>query len=105
MDAANADTGAHAAWQVVQSAGVVRPRDLSDRGLDPKYLHRLYQRGLVERVGRGLYVAAGAEFTEHHSLAEAAKRVPAGTVCLLSALRFHEIGTQNPSEIWLTVVG
>lgn len=36
-------------------------------------------------------------------LAEAAKRVPLGIVCLLSALRFHELGTQNPFEVWLAI--
>ena len=37
------------------------------------------------------------------SLAEVCKRVPRGVLCLLTALRFHEIGTQNPADIWLAV--
>jgi predicted transcriptional regulator of viral defense system len=57
----------------------------------------------LERVGRGLYVPAGAKITEHHTLAEAAKRVPAGVVCLLSALSFHRMTTQNPHEVWLAI--
>jgi predicted transcriptional regulator of viral defense system len=40
---------------------------------------------------------------EHHSLAEVCKRVPNGVVCLLSALRFHEITTQAPFEVWLAI--
>jgi predicted transcriptional regulator of viral defense system len=44
-----------------------------------------------------------AELTEHHSLAEAAKRAPDGVVCLLSALRFHELTTQAPFEVWLAI--
>jgi len=103
MDAANADTGAAAALRAVQAAGVLRPRDLSERGIDPKYLHRLYRSGLMERIGRGLYAPVGARITENHSLAEAAKRVPRGVVCLLSTLRFHEEGTQNPFQVWLTL--
>ena len=50
-------------------------------------------------MGRGLYVPAKAKITEHHSLVEAAARVPHGAECLLSALRFHDIGTQNPHEV------
>lgn len=33
----------------------------------------------------------------------ACARVPNSIVCLLSALRFHGIGTQSPSEVWLGI--
>jgi predicted transcriptional regulator of viral defense system len=29
--------------------------------------------------------------------------VPGGIVCLLSALRFHGLTTQNPFEVWLAI--
>lgn len=32
-----------------------------------------------------------------------AKLAPSATVCLLSALRFHGLGTQLPSEVWIAV--
>ena len=34
---------------------------------------------------------------------QAAKRVPRGVVCLASALRYHEIGTQAPHQVWLAL--
>jgi predicted transcriptional regulator of viral defense system len=68
-------------------------------------VQRLCERGVLRRLGRGIYGLADAEFTEHHTLAEAARRVPAGVVCLLSALRFHELTTQNPFEVWLAIDG
>lgn len=37
------------------------------------------------------------------TMAEASKRVPHGVVCLLSALRFHELTTQSPFEVWLAI--
>ena len=37
------------------------------------------------------------------SLAEVSLRAPRGVVCLLSALRVHEIGTQAPFEVWLAL--
>lgn len=89
--------------ELVRTTGVLRPRDLSARGINPKYLHRLHRAGVLERVGRGLYVPVDAELTEHHTLAEVCKRVPQGVVCLLSALRFHDLGTQNPWEVWLAL--
>ncbi|MBI3206660.1 MAG: type IV toxin-antitoxin system AbiEi family antitoxin domain-containing protein [Myxococcales bacterium] len=72
-------------------------------GLSRTAIGRLTRAGKLQRVGRGLYVPAGAEITEHHALVEAAKRVPAGTVCLLSALAFHRMTTQMPHEVWLAI--
>ena len=40
---------------------------------------------------------------ERHSLAVVAKEVPHGVICLLSALRFHELSTQQPSEVWIDI--
>lgn len=89
--------------QILDTQGVVRPRDLAVQGIARTYLERLHRAGHIERIGRGLYVPAGWEPTEHHSLAEAGKRVPGGVVCLLSALQFHDIGTQQPFEVWLAI--
>jgi predicted transcriptional regulator of viral defense system len=61
------------------------------------------QAGELERVGRGLYIAVGAAVTEHHTLVEAAARIPQAVICLLSALQYHRIGTQSPHEVWLAI--
>ena len=84
-------------------AGIVRPRDLAHLGVSRTAIKRLVEGGFLRRLGRGLYSAADAELTEHHSLAEAATRVPRGVVCLLSALRFHGLTTQNPFEVWMAI--
>jgi predicted transcriptional regulator of viral defense system len=89
--------------EIVEQQGVLRPRDLDAHGLPRIYLSRLRERGLLQRVGRGLYVLPNADISEHHTLAEACKRVPHGVVCLLSALRFHGLTTQSPSEVWLAI--
>ena len=89
--------------EMVQLAGVLRPRDLDARGIPRIYLSRLCERGYLQRVGRGLYVLPHADVSEHHTLAEACKRVPHGVVCLLSALRFHGLTTQSPFEVWLAI--
>ncbi len=89
--------------RMVQQSGVFRPRDLDRGGIPREYLRQAKDRGLVRQVGRGLYVAEGSPATEHHTLAEAAKRVPHGVVCLLSALRFHGLTTQAPHEVWMAI--
>lgn len=88
---------------LLKKEGILRPRDLVAHGIQREYLARLLRRGLVERGGRGLYVLPGGNVTAHHSFAEAGKRVPHGVVCLLSALRFHGLTTQNPFEVWMMI--
>ncbi|MCA9322060.1 MAG: type IV toxin-antitoxin system AbiEi family antitoxin domain-containing protein [Planctomycetes bacterium] len=83
--------------------GIIRPRDLDPLGIARSYLARLCREGVLTRVGRGLYVFDDADVTEHRSLAEAAKRVPHGVICLLSALQFHGLGTQAPFEVWMAI--
>ena len=82
---------------------MLRPRDLASHGISREILRRLHSEGQLERRGRGLYVLAGAALSEHEMLAQSAARVPHGVVCLLSALRFHGLTTQNPSEVWLAI--
>jgi predicted transcriptional regulator of viral defense system len=41
--------------------------------------------------------------TENHGLALTGAAVPQGVICLLSALRFHGIGTQLPSQVWIAI--
>lgn len=89
--------------RLVRKAGVFRPRELDRVGIPRQYLREAKDRGLVRQVGRGLYVAEGSRVTEHHTLVEATKRVPHGVVCLLSALRFHDLTTQSPPEVWLAI--
>jgi predicted transcriptional regulator of viral defense system len=87
--------------QIVRHAGIFRSRDLGE--IPRQYLRLAEEEGKVTRVARGLYVATGADVTENHDLALAAKRIPHGVVCLLSALRFHELTTQMPFEVWLAI--
>lgn len=91
------------ALELIRKMGVARPRDLATCGIRRDRLASLVREGLLDRVGRGLYMLPDTEVTEHHSLAEASKRVPHGIVCLLSALCYHEIGTQNPYEVWMAI--
>jgi predicted transcriptional regulator of viral defense system len=89
--------------QYVRQHGIVRPRDIEAIGVPREYLLRLYQQGKLNRTGRGIYTLPGAEITVRHSYAEAAKRVPEATLCLLSALAFHEITTQSPASVWIAL--
>ena len=88
---------------LAQQHGVLRPRDVEAAGIPREYLLRLLRRGVMERTGRGLYRMVDAPITEHHSLAEVAKLLPNASVCLPSALVFHGIATQNPTDVWVAL--
>src|SRR5438132_407632 len=91
------------ALDFVKARGLIRPRDLVSHRIPRDYLDRLHRRGLVERIARGVYAWPGADLGENQTLAEAGRQVPRGIVCLLSALQFHGIGTQQPREVWLAL--
>lgn len=94
---------AEAAMQLAESQGMIRVRDAEDRGIHREVLRRLTEQGRLVRVARGTYAPASSDPSTHHDLAVAATRVPQGVVCLLSALAYHEIGTQLPHEVWMTI--
>jgi predicted transcriptional regulator of viral defense system len=81
----------------------VRPRDLKALSVSRSHLWHLTKAGKVERVGRGLYRARDTEISEYETLLEVFKRIPHGVLCLSSALRFHELTTENPFEVWIAL--
>ena len=92
--------------QIVRLASIqplVRSRDVEVRGIPREYLLRMYRQGLLRRAARGVYALAETPVSEHHSLAVVAKLVPHAVVCLLSALRFHGLTTQDPHQIWIAI--
>lgn len=97
------DTTAERLLDLVRNQGLIRPRDLAPLGIPRVALTRAVRRGQLERIGRGLYGLPGRPISAHGALAEVARRVPKGVVCLLSALRFHGLTTQAPFEVWLAI--
>ena len=79
-------------------------KDLTSEGIDTKTLTRMVTDGEIQHIARGLYAAADYIPGTYHSLTEACKLVDTGVVCLLSALSFHEIGTQNPPDVWIALL-
>ncbi len=89
--------------RIAREKRVIRPRDLAAEGVPRAYLRRLVDKGLLARTARGIYTLPDADVTEFHDFAEAARQVPRGVICLLSALRFHDLTTQNPFEVWMAI--
>ncbi|MCP9774974.1 type IV toxin-antitoxin system AbiEi family antitoxin domain-containing protein [Cyanobium sp. WAJ14-Wanaka] len=89
------------ALKLVRSKGLLRTGEAAAAGVDRSTLARLCERGLLERLGRGLYGLPAAEVREHVDLEIVAKQVPQAVFCLLTALRLHGLGTQQPRRAWI----
>ena len=83
--------------------GMIRVRDAVKEGIHPENLRRLCKKGLLVKMARGIYILADSEISQNVGLAQISKRVPNGVICLLSALQFHDIGTQSPFEVWVAI--
>lgn len=89
---------------VARQKKIFRASDVEmNAGNTNKYIERLVKDGSLERVGYGLYSLAENDLTENQSLIEVAVKVPTGVFCLLTALSFHDLTTQNPFEVWLAI--
>jgi predicted transcriptional regulator of viral defense system len=80
-----------------------RPRDVRPLGITHYQIQRLVAEGQVEKAGPGLYRLSDADATEMETIAMVATAAPQAIVCLLSALRVHDIGTQSPRQVWLAI--
>ena len=91
------------ALALLAGRGMARLGELRAAGVTAATISRLEREGAVVRLARGLYQLPDAPLDAHHSLAEAAKLVPRGVVCLLSALAFHDLADRIPARIWLAI--
>jgi len=91
------------AQALLRERGILRLVELREAGVTAATMSRMERAGEVIRLSRGVYQLPDAELDPHHSLAEAAKRVPKGVVCLVSALAFHGLTDQMPPKVWMAI--
>ncbi|EHH2512529.1 TPA: type IV toxin-antitoxin system AbiEi family antitoxin domain-containing protein [Vibrio parahaemolyticus] len=77
--------------------------DAAQLGITRAALGRAVEKGLLEKLQRGLYGYIGREESEMQSFAVVSARAKRGIICLLSALRYHNLTTQAPFQIWLCI--
>jgi predicted transcriptional regulator of viral defense system len=83
--------------------GMARLSEFIAEGITATTISRMERKGTVVQLGRGLYQLPDAPLEAHHSLAEAAKLVPNGVVCLSSALAFHDLTDRIPPFVWMAI--
>jgi predicted transcriptional regulator of viral defense system len=88
---------------LLRKTGTARSRDLVVAGLSRADISRRVAAGKLARLSRGLYAMPGYKDGEHSGMIAVAKRAPCVVFCLMSALRFHELTTQAPFEVWIAI--
>ncbi len=76
----------------------LRPKDAAAAGLSPAGLHRAARAGHYDRIARGLYRPADAPAADLDWI-EAASRRPEATICLTSALAYHDLIDTIPASL------
>lgn len=98
-----ASSQADQALVLLKTRGIMRLSEFVADGITAATVRRLEQSGRIERIARGLYQLPGAETDPHHDLAEAARRIPKGVICLTSALAWHGLTDTIPSRVWIAI--
>jgi predicted transcriptional regulator of viral defense system len=88
---------------LLQECGMARLSELREAGVPPSTISRMTANGEIVQLGRGLYQLPDAPVDVNNALAQAAKRVPKGIICLTSALAFHELTDTIPSRVWMAI--
>jgi predicted transcriptional regulator of viral defense system len=83
--------------------GQLRMSQAIGRGISRYMLYSLLDKGVIERISRGVYRLVDLPPVGNPDLITVAMRYPKAVVCLVSALSFHEITTQIPREVSVAV--
>ncbi|MDO9556474.1 MAG: type IV toxin-antitoxin system AbiEi family antitoxin domain-containing protein [Coriobacteriia bacterium] len=93
----------HAAEVFKRSGGTLRTREAAEGGVHYSTLYGMRDAGLLEQLSRGVYRLAELPGPSKYDVVTVAARVPGAVLCLVSALDFHEIGTQIPSAVNIAI--
>jgi predicted transcriptional regulator of viral defense system len=91
------------ATALLKQRGMARLSEFTKAGITAATVSRMKEKGLIVQLSRGLYQLPDAPIDANHSLAEAAKLVPKGVVCLTSASAFHELTDAIPARVWMAI--
>jgi predicted transcriptional regulator of viral defense system len=91
------------ALALLKRRGMTRLAEFQEAGVTATTVSRMERAGEIVRLARGLYQLPDAALDTHQSLAEVARLVPKGVVCLASALAFHGLTDQMPSKVWIAI--
>ena len=103
MPASDHSTQRTQALALLKRRGMTRLGEFSEAGITATTVGRMERAGEVVRLARGLYQLPDAALDTQQSLAEAARLVPKGVICLALALALHGLTDQMPPKVWIAI--
>jgi len=98
------ESAVRAAEEIFRAAGgTLRTREAAACGIHYSTLYGMRDDGLLEQLSRGVYRLAELPAPGKYDVVAVAERVPDAVLCLISALDFHEIGTQIPALVNIAI--
>lgn len=80
--------------------GILEAKQVASIGIDNKVLQRMTQKGLIERIGHGLYLDANLMQDEY---VIAQYRCRKGVFSHETALYFHDLSDRTPLQLMMTI--
>lgn len=80
--------------------------DAAAYGVHPRVLAYYCDKGMLERISRGVYRKAGRDSgapIQWEDVAYTAATIPNGIICLITALSYHGLTDEIPRQIWIAV--
>ena len=103
MPASDTSTQRTQALALLKRRGMTRLAEFHEASITATTVSGMERAGEVVRLARGLYQLPDAALDAQQSLAEAARLVPKGVICLASALAFHGLTDQMPPKVWIAI--
>lgn len=94
---------ARATTAFLSAGGVLGTSEVLASGVEERTLYWMREAGLVESLSRGVYHLAALPLPAYPDVAAVLRRAPHAVLCLVSALQFHEIGTQIPGAVQIAL--
>ena len=86
-----------------QMGGTIRTAEAIRKGIHPRTLYALRDRGILDQITRGVYRLAELDAISSPDFVTVASRAPHAVICLISALSFHNLTTQIPHEVSIAI--
>lgn len=103
MPASDTSTQRTQALALLKRRGMTRLAEFRQAGITATTVSRMERAGEVVRLARGLYQLPDSALDAQQSMAEVARLVPKGVICLASALAFHGLTDPMPPKVWIAI--
>jgi predicted transcriptional regulator of viral defense system len=86
-----------------ENHGILRTSQAMRLGISPETLYSMRDVGITIRENRGVYRLAANPPLSDPDLVHVALLVPKAVVCLISALAYHQLTTQIPRRVYISL--